>query len=172
MGRITPDDVRKVAALARLDLPESKIATYTAQLERILDYVGHLQQVDTEGVAATTRAVEVPNVTRPDAVEATTIREELLNLAPSGRASFTGCRRSSGKKPEPGLAAGRHGRAVQQLQHSPPRMAGGHERSQGPQTAAATLVAAHTQKEVVEKIQGITAGFKQTEALRRSLGIQ
>ena len=88
MGRITPDDVRKVAALARLDLPESKIATYTAQLERILDYVGHLQQVDTEGVPATTRAVEVPNVTRPDAVETTAIREDLLNLAPQREGEF------------------------------------------------------------------------------------
>lgn len=88
MGRITPDDVRKVAELARLDLPEDKIATYTAQLERILDYVGHLQQVDTEGVPATTRAVEVPNVTRSDEVETTSIREDLLNLAPQREGDF------------------------------------------------------------------------------------
>ena len=38
MSKITADDVRKVAKLARLDLPEAKIATYTGQLERILDY--------------------------------------------------------------------------------------------------------------------------------------
>jgi Asp-tRNA(Asn)/Glu-tRNA(Gln) amidotransferase C subunit len=29
MGRITADDVRKVAQLARLELPATKIATYT-----------------------------------------------------------------------------------------------------------------------------------------------
>jgi aspartyl-tRNA(Asn)/glutamyl-tRNA(Gln) amidotransferase subunit C len=88
MGRITPDDVRKVAQLARLELPEGKIATYTAQLERILDYVGHLQQVDTEDVPATTRAVEVVNSTRPDVVEATEVREELLNLSPQREEDF------------------------------------------------------------------------------------
>ena len=39
MGRISLDDVRKVAELARLELPDNKIATYTGQLERILEYV-------------------------------------------------------------------------------------------------------------------------------------
>ncbi|MFM7641442.1 MAG: Asp-tRNA(Asn)/Glu-tRNA(Gln) amidotransferase subunit GatC [Cyanobium sp.] len=88
MGQITSDDVRKVAELARLELPEDKIATYTTQLERILDYVAHLQQVDTEGVPATTRAVEVPNVTRDDVVEPTAVREDLLNLAPQREGEF------------------------------------------------------------------------------------
>ena len=88
MSRISADDVRKVAELARLDLPEEKIATYTGQLERILDYVAHLQQVDTEGVPETTRAVEVPNVTRPDAVESTPIREDLLQLGPQREGDF------------------------------------------------------------------------------------
>ena len=50
MSKISADDVRKVAGLARLDLPEEKIDTYTGQLERILEYVAHLEQVDTEGV--------------------------------------------------------------------------------------------------------------------------
>ena len=88
MGKITPDDVRKVAQLARLDLAEAKIATYTGQLERILEYVAHLQQVDTEGVPPTTRAVEVVNVTREDRVEPTPVREELLNQAPLREGDF------------------------------------------------------------------------------------
>ena len=88
MGRISLDDVRKVAELARLELPDDKIATYTGQLERILDYVAHLQQVDTEGVPETTRAVEVPNVTRRDAVETTDIREDLLELSPQREGDF------------------------------------------------------------------------------------
>lgn len=88
MTHITADDVRKVAQLARLDLPEERIATYTVQLERILDYVAHLQQVDTEGVPPTTRAVEVVNVTREDRVEPTPVREELLDLAPQREGDF------------------------------------------------------------------------------------
>lgn len=88
MSRISADDVRKVAQLARLELPETKIATYTAQLERILDYVAHLEQVDTEGVPPTTRAVEVVNVSREDRVEPTEVREKLLDLAPQREGDF------------------------------------------------------------------------------------
>jgi aspartyl-tRNA(Asn)/glutamyl-tRNA(Gln) amidotransferase subunit C len=88
MSQISADDVRKVAQLARLALPEEKIATYTAQLERILDYVNHLQAVDTEGVPPTTRAVEVVNVTREDRVEPTPVREQLLDLAPQREGDF------------------------------------------------------------------------------------
>ena len=88
MGRITADDVRKVAQLARLELPEEKIATYTGQLERILDYVAHLEQVDTEGVEPTTRAVEVVNASREDTVEPTPVREELLDQAPLREGDF------------------------------------------------------------------------------------
>ncbi|MCP9852892.1 Asp-tRNA(Asn)/Glu-tRNA(Gln) amidotransferase subunit GatC [Synechococcus sp. HJ21-Hayes] len=88
MSKITADDVRKVANLARLDLPEEKIATYTGQLERILDYVAQLESVDTEGVPPTTRAVEVVNVTRDDVVSATDVREQLLNEAPQREGDF------------------------------------------------------------------------------------
>jgi len=88
MSRITAEDVCKVAELARLDLPEEKIATYTTQLERILDYVAQLQGIDTEGVPPTTRAVEVVNVTREDGVVPTPVREELLDLAPQREGDF------------------------------------------------------------------------------------
>ena len=88
MSKITADDVRKVAKLARLDLPEDTINTYTGQLERILDYVDHLQAVDTTGVPPTTRAVEVVNMTRDDAVVATDVREELLDQAPLREGDF------------------------------------------------------------------------------------
>jgi aspartyl-tRNA(Asn)/glutamyl-tRNA(Gln) amidotransferase subunit C len=88
MSRITADDVRKVGQLARLDLAEDKVATYTAQLERILDYVAQLEQVDTTGVPPTTRAVEVVNATREDRVETTVVREDLLNEAPQREGNF------------------------------------------------------------------------------------
>jgi aspartyl-tRNA(Asn)/glutamyl-tRNA(Gln) amidotransferase subunit C len=88
MSRISQEDVRKVAKLARLDLEEAKITTYASQLERILDYVSHLESIDTAGVLPTTRAVEVVNVTRADGVEATEVREELLNLAPQREGDF------------------------------------------------------------------------------------
>ena len=88
MSKITADDVRKVAKLARLDLPDDTIATYTGQLERILDYVDQLQAVDTEGVLPTTRAVEVVNATREDTVVVTDVRQDLLDQAPQREGDF------------------------------------------------------------------------------------
>ena len=88
MSKITADDVRKVAQLARLDLPDETIATYTGQLERILDYVDQLQAVDTEGVLPTTRAVEVVNATREDTVVDTDVRQDLLDQAPQREGDF------------------------------------------------------------------------------------
>ena len=88
MSRISADDVRKVAKLARLDLADEKIATYTNQLESILDYVSQLQAVDTTDVPPTTRAVEVVNVTREDGVTPTQVREDILNQAPQREQDF------------------------------------------------------------------------------------
>ena len=88
MSHISADDVRKVAKLARLNLPDDKIATYTGQLESILGYVSQLEQVDTTGVPETTRAVEVTNVTRQDGVDPTPVREEILNQAPQREGNF------------------------------------------------------------------------------------
>ena len=88
MSLISADDVRKVAKLARLDLPEERIATYTGQLESILEYVSQLEKVDTEGIPETTRAVEVTNVTRKDGVDPTPVREEILNQAPLREGDF------------------------------------------------------------------------------------
>ena len=55
MSNISADDVRKVAKLARLDLPEEKIATYTHQLERILnsdlDFIVRMKDPRQAGIA-------------------------------------------------------------------------------------------------------------------------
>ncbi|NBQ18564.1 MAG: Asp-tRNA(Asn)/Glu-tRNA(Gln) amidotransferase subunit GatC [Synechococcaceae bacterium WB5_2A_257] len=91
MSRISANDVRKVAQLARLDLPEHTIETFTTftpQLEEIIDFVAQLEEIDTTDVAPTTRAVEVVNVCREDIVTNTDIREELLDLAPEREGDF------------------------------------------------------------------------------------
>ena len=88
MSKITSEDVRKVAKLARLDLPEEQIATYTIQLEKILGYVAQLEQVETDDVPPTNRAIEVLNVTRDDTTMTIDIREDLLDQAPKREGSF------------------------------------------------------------------------------------
>ena len=88
MTQITANDVRKVAKLARLELPDQQVELFTNQLEKILGYVAQLEEIDTQDVPPTTRAVEVVNVLREDSVQTTTIRDELLDQAPDREGNF------------------------------------------------------------------------------------
>ena len=88
MTKISSSDVRKVARLARLELPDDQIETYTSQLEEILSYIDQLQKIDTKNVTPTTRAVEVVNAMREDLVEVNCSREDILNQSPHREGDF------------------------------------------------------------------------------------
>ena len=64
--KITPEEVRYVAKLARLSLSEAEVAETTRQLDGILSYVEKLGELDTSGVLPTTHALDIRNVLRPD----------------------------------------------------------------------------------------------------------
>ena len=88
MKRISRDQVKKVANLARLELNESEIQNHAEQLEKILDYIKQLEKINTEDISCTTRAIEVVNVLRKDEKKNYLNSEELLNLAPSRENNF------------------------------------------------------------------------------------
>ncbi len=90
MTRITSDDVRKVAKLCRLEIPEDDIEKYSNQLEGILEYIAQLERIDTLNVPPTTRAVEVVNVFREDTIVSSSsdVREKILDLAPQREGEF------------------------------------------------------------------------------------
>ena len=83
MTKITKEEVRKVAELARLELNENEINNHAEQLEKILEYIKQLEEIDTNEVPCTTRAIEVINVFRKDKNQNSDCKEELLDLAPS-----------------------------------------------------------------------------------------
>ena len=66
--RITPDEVRYVAALARLDLSEAEVEVMSGQLGQILGYVAKLNELNTSGVTDTTHALNIHNAFREDEV--------------------------------------------------------------------------------------------------------
>lgn len=85
---IDVDQVRKVATLARLELSDAEEQQFTGQLNNILDYVQQLNELDTDDVAPTTRAIEVSNITRPDQLEVFAEREAILDSAPDREEDF------------------------------------------------------------------------------------
>ena len=88
MNKITEEQVKKVAELARLKLDNNQVKHHAEQIEKILEYINQLQKINTNGVASTTRAIEVTNVFRSDANNKFENRDELLNLAPDRESDF------------------------------------------------------------------------------------
>lgn len=82
------EQVRKVALLARLELSPQEEDQFTGQLSSILEYVEQLGELDTANVEPTTRAIEVSNITRSDALEQFVGREAILKCAPDRENDF------------------------------------------------------------------------------------
>jgi len=80
--KITREEVRHVAKLARLDLTDAEVDRMTGQLDAILSYVAKLDELDTAGVAVTTHTQQVVNAFRDDAVRASLPRELALANGP------------------------------------------------------------------------------------------
>jgi len=83
MTKITKEEVKKVAQLARLELNEGEINNHAEQLEKILEYIKQLEKIETDDVPCTTRAIEVVNVFRKDERRDFDCTEEILELGPS-----------------------------------------------------------------------------------------
>ena len=83
MTKISKEEVKKVAHLARLELNEYEINNHVEQLEKILEYINKLEKIDTDNVPCTTRAIEVTNKFRKDENKDSDCTEDLLELSPS-----------------------------------------------------------------------------------------
>ena len=66
---LTKDDVKKVAALARLDLTEEELEILPGQLSNVLNYIDQLKEVDTEGVVPTAQVTGLSDVWREDKID-------------------------------------------------------------------------------------------------------
>ncbi|MEF2145217.1 MAG: Asp-tRNA(Asn)/Glu-tRNA(Gln) amidotransferase subunit GatC [Desulfovibrionaceae bacterium] len=80
--KISPEEVVRVARLARLDLPEEKVAVFAGQLGDILDYMDKLGELDTADVEPLYSPVAHTSVLRPDVTAKEYGRDEILANAP------------------------------------------------------------------------------------------
>jgi aspartyl-tRNA(Asn)/glutamyl-tRNA(Gln) amidotransferase subunit C len=86
--KITLDDVRHVAKLARLSIDESMLQKFTGQLEHILEYVDKLRSLDVQGVEPMAHALPLHNVLREDVVEPSLPIDKVLQNAPETDGRF------------------------------------------------------------------------------------
>ncbi|MDJ0988120.1 MAG: Asp-tRNA(Asn)/Glu-tRNA(Gln) amidotransferase subunit GatC [Desulfobacterales bacterium] len=80
--KMTKEEVLYVARLARLDLDAESIDMFAAQIDEILGYIEKLNQVDTEGIKATSHAISLTNAFRDDEQRPHLDREQVLANAP------------------------------------------------------------------------------------------
>ncbi len=81
--KITAEQVRHVAGLARLEIDPGAIEKLAGELANILAYVEKLDEVDTRGVAPTSHAIALTNAFREDVVRSHLSREQALGNAPA-----------------------------------------------------------------------------------------
>lgn len=76
-------DVVHVAYLARLELNDEELETFTVQLGAILEHAADVEALDTAGVPPTAHPLDLVNVLRDDVVCCGVDREEVLAMAPA-----------------------------------------------------------------------------------------
>jgi aspartyl-tRNA(Asn)/glutamyl-tRNA(Gln) amidotransferase subunit C len=86
--KISPEQVAKVATLARLDLSQDTIAQYSQQLGDILGYMDKLAELDTAQVEPMYTPVDHVSVLRDDVAKNDTPREDILRNAPETDGAF------------------------------------------------------------------------------------
>ncbi|QAS52119.1 Asp-tRNA(Asn)/Glu-tRNA(Gln) amidotransferase subunit GatC [Halobacillus litoralis] len=82
MSRISKDEVKHVANLARLAITEEEATTFTKQLDDIITYAEQLNELDTTGVEPTTHVLDLKNVMRKDEPKKWITQEDALKNAP------------------------------------------------------------------------------------------
>ena len=82
MSRITADEVRELAMLARLRLSDQEVAAMTDNLGAILEYVDALRALDTAAVEPMTHAVPFDCPTRADEAKPSLPLDDALANAP------------------------------------------------------------------------------------------
>ena len=86
--RITTEEVRHIAALARVGMTSREIQLMRDQMSNILEHFDVLQQVDTEGLEPTGHSVDLESVMRDDREEASRDIEDVLANAPRREGDF------------------------------------------------------------------------------------
>jgi len=82
LSEITPELVRHLASLARIDLNEDEVVRFTEQLSVIVDSVAKISNAIDASTPSTSHPIPMANVYRDDVVEPSLTQDQALSGAP------------------------------------------------------------------------------------------
>ncbi|MCM3598212.1 MULTISPECIES: Asp-tRNA(Asn)/Glu-tRNA(Gln) amidotransferase subunit GatC [Bacillaceae] len=88
MSRISKEEVKHVANLARLAITEEETEMFTNQLDAIITFAEQLNELDTTGVEPTTHVLEMKNILREDKAEKGLPVEDVVKNAPDHKDGY------------------------------------------------------------------------------------
>lgn len=80
--------VRNIAFLARIDVPEEELEHLAGELSKIIGFVEHLSEVNTDGVQPMASVAEITLPRRADAVTDGAYQDKVLANAPEADEGF------------------------------------------------------------------------------------
>jgi aspartyl-tRNA(Asn)/glutamyl-tRNA(Gln) amidotransferase subunit C len=80
---LTPDQLQRIALLARIDVTPEEARGVTERLNRVLGLIDQLQSVDTQGIEPMSHALDLVQRLRPDEVTETDRRDDFQKVAPA-----------------------------------------------------------------------------------------
>ena len=87
MSSLSRDDVAKLASLARIEMTEDELVNLASQFGSILDAVARVQELNLDGVKATSHPQPIENIFREDQVQPSLSPEAALSGCTSTRGS-------------------------------------------------------------------------------------
>jgi len=80
--KLTDEEVRHIALLARLGISDNEVEKFRTQLSNILENFDILSQADTEGLPPTAQSIALDNIYRPDEAGPSLTVDEVMANAP------------------------------------------------------------------------------------------
>ena len=82
MNHLTPDEIKKIAKLAKLELTDEEIQKFLPQLSSLLEMAEMLNEVDTSTVEPIAQITGIDNMVYEDIVQSFAHPEKLLAQSP------------------------------------------------------------------------------------------
>ena len=85
---ITIDEVKHIAKLSKLDIPDDQLDYYASEMDKILEYFKTISKVDTSNVDPLTHITDKYNVVREDATDKCIENKEFIDNCPESFGNY------------------------------------------------------------------------------------